>query len=52
MDTQGFVKWVKKTFIDPREDERDLRKLKRSVDGETILDVVATEGGCTGVGDC
>jgi len=50
LGTEGFVNWVKKTFVDSREDDREIPQmtdLKRSVKVETIIDAVKAEFGCT-----
>jgi putative transposase len=50
LGTGGFVKWVKETFVDPREDHKEipqLTDLKRSIPVETIIDTVGAEFGCT-----
>lgn len=50
LGTEGFVKWVKETFVDPREEDKEiphLTDLKRSVKVETIIDTVGAEFGCT-----
>jgi len=46
----GFVKWVKETFVDPREEDKEipyLTFLKRTIKIETIIDTVGSEFGCT-----
>jgi putative transposase len=50
LGTANFVKWVKETFVKPREDDKEipqLKELKKSVEVETILDAVGSEFGCT-----
>ena len=49
LGTGGFVKWVKETFVYPRENDKEipqLKNMKRSVKIETILDAVESEFGC------
>ncbi len=46
----GVVKWVKETFVDPREEDKEipyLTFLKRTIKIETINDTVGSEFGCT-----
>jgi len=46
----GFVKWVEETFVNPREEGREiphLTSLKRTINLKTIIDTVGSEFGCT-----
>ena len=46
----GFVKWLKETFVDPREEGKKilhLMFLKRIIRMETVIDTVGSEFGCT-----